>query len=134
MKVLFVSAVLPYPLYSGGQIRIYNLLKRLGKKHEIHLYSFIRSDKEKEYISELSFCKTVTTVLRGHAWRPNYLLKTITSSYPFLWNTYHNSDMLSFLSDEIAKGGYDCIHIEPGYVWPSIPTEHKIPIVIANQY
>ena len=131
MKVLFVSAVLPYPLYSGGQIRIYNLLKRLAKKHEIHLYSFIRSEKEKEYVSNLSFCKTVTTVLRGRAWQPKYLLKTLTNPYPFLWNTYHNSEMLSLLSDEIAKGQYDLIHIEPGYVWPSIPTEHKIPIVIA---
>ena len=33
MNILFVSAVLPYPLYSGGQIRIYNLLKRLSKRH-----------------------------------------------------------------------------------------------------
>ena len=132
MKILFVSAVLPYPLYSGGQIRIYNLLKRLAEKHEIHLYSFIRSDKEKEYLPKLSFCKKVVTIHRGHAWQPKYVFKTLTGSYPFLWNTYHNSEMQSLLSDEIVKGQYDLIHIEPGYVWPSIPTEHKIPIVIAE--
>ena len=56
MKILFVSAVLPYPLHSGGQIRIYNLLKRLSTKHEIHLFSFIRSESEKKYFSELTFC------------------------------------------------------------------------------
>jgi len=132
MKILFVSAVLPYPLHSGGQIRIYNLLKRLSGKHEIHLFSFIRSEKEKEYLSKLSFCKRVVTVMRGHAWQPKYLWGTLTNSYPFLWNTYHNSQMLSLLSDEVSRGAYDLIHIEPGYVWPSIPTEHKIPIVIAE--
>lgn len=132
MKILFVSAVLPYPLHSGGQIRMYNLLKRLGKKHEISLYAFIRSEKEKQYIPQLSFCKKVVTILRGRAWQPKYLFKTIASSYPFLWNTYHNSHMLSLLSDEIAKGRYDLIHIEPGYVWPSLPAEHNIPIVIAE--
>ncbi len=132
MKILFVSAVLPYPLYSGGQIRIYNLLKRLVEKHEIHLYSFIRSDKEKEYLPKLSFCKKVVTVYRGHAWQPKYVLKTLTNPYPFLWNTYYNSEMLSLLSDEIAKGEYDLVHIEPGYVWPSIPTQHRVPIVIAE--
>lgn len=132
MKILFVSALLPYPLYSGGQIRIYNLLKRLGGTHEIHLYSFIRSEKENEYLSNLRFCKSVTTVLRGRAWQPKYLFRTLTGPYPFLWSTYHNTEMLSLLSDEIAKGHYDLIHIEPGYVWPSIPTETRIPIVIAE--
>jgi glycosyltransferase involved in cell wall biosynthesis len=132
MKVLFVSAVLPYPLYSGGQIRIYNLLKRLSKRHEIHLYAFIRSESENKYLSKLDFCKSVTTVLRGRAWQPKYLYKTLTNSYPLLWNSYHNSKMQSLLADEIVKGGYDLLHIEPGYVWPSIPTEHRVPIVIAE--
>jgi glycosyltransferase involved in cell wall biosynthesis len=29
-------------------------------------------------------------------------------------------------------GTYDLVHIEPGYVWPSVPTEHRIPIVVAE--
>lgn len=132
MKILFVSAVLPYPLYSGGQTRMYNLLKRLSPKHEIHLYSFIRSEKEKEYVKDLGFCKSVTTVLRGRVWQPKYLFKSITGAYPLLWQSYHNPDMLALLSDEIVKGNYDLIHIEPGYVWPSIPTEHRVPIVLAE--
>ncbi len=132
MKILFVSAVLPYPLHSGGQIRIYNLLKRLSKKHEIHLHSFIRSDSEKKYLPELSFCKKVVTVLRGRVWQSKYLFKTVTTSYPLLWSSYHSSDMLSLLSDEIAGGQYDLMHIEPGYVWPSIPTEQRLPIVVAE--
>lgn len=132
MKVLVVSAVLPYPLHSGGQIRLYNLLKRLAKGDEIHLYSFIRSEKEKEYLPALSFCKTITTVMRGGVWQPKYLLETLVSSYPLLWTSYHNGQMLSLLSDEIARGNYDLIHIEPGYVWPSIPTEHRVPIVVSE--
>jgi glycosyltransferase involved in cell wall biosynthesis len=132
MKILFVSAVLPYPLHSGGQIRIYNLLKRLANKHEIHLYAFIRSTSEKKYLPQLSFCKTVTTVLRGRGWHPKYLLKALTSSYPLLWSGYHNSEMLAALADEISQGKHDFVHIEPGYVWPSVPTEHRIPIVVAE--
>jgi len=132
MKILFVSAVLPYPLHSGGQIRIYNLLKRLGGSHEIHLYSFIRAESEKKYLPQLSFCTSVATVLRGRVWQPKYLLKTLTGSYPLLWSSYYNSDMLTALADEITVGNYDLIHIEPGYVWPSIPTEHRIPIVVAE--
>ncbi len=132
MKVLFVSAVLPYPLHSGGQIRIYNLLKRLGQKHEIHLFAFIRSEEEKKYLPKLSFCKSVHTVLRGRAWQPKYLWNTLTGTYPLLWSSYHSSEMLALLSSDVAGGNYNLIHIEPGYVWPAIPTEHRIPIVIAE--
>ncbi len=132
MKILFVSAVLPYPLHSGGQIRIYNLLKRLARIHEIHLYAFIRSESEKKYMPELSFCRSVTTVLRGRVWQPRYIFKAFTGPYPLLWNSYHNSEMLALLSDEVAKGKYNLVHIEPGYVWPSIPTEHRIPIVVVE--
>jgi len=131
MKILFISAVLPYPLHSGGQIRIYNLLKRLAATHEIHLFSFIRSETEKKYLPELRFCKNVTTVHRGRVWQAKYLFKTLTSSYPLLWTSYHSSEMLALLSDEVAKGKYDLIQIEPGYVWPSLP-ETRVPVVVCE--
>lgn len=131
MKILFVSAVLPYPLYSGGQVRIYNLLKRLASTHEIHLYSFIRSEKEKQYLPKLRFCKNVTTVHRGRVWQPKYLLGSLTSTYPLLWASYHNSEMLSLLADELTKGKYDVVHLEPGYVWPSLP-ETRVPVVVCE--
>lgn len=131
MKILFVSAVLPYPLYSGGQIRIYNLLKRLSTIHEIHLFSFIRSADEKEELSHVSFCRRVVTVVRGRVWQPKYLFKTISTSYPLLWSSYHNSEMLSLLSDELARGGYDLVHLEPGYVWPSLP-QSNTPVVVCE--
>ena len=69
--------------------------------------------------------------MRGRVWQPTYLLKTITSSYPLLWSSYHNVEMISLLSDEIVKGKYDLIHMEPGYVWPSIP-ETRIPVVVCE--
>ena len=37
MKILMISSYLPYPLYSGGQVRLFNLIKELSGKHEITL-------------------------------------------------------------------------------------------------
>ena len=45
-----LTPYLPYPLHSGGQIRSYNLLKNLSKKHQITLFSFIRLTDEKKYM------------------------------------------------------------------------------------
>ena len=87
MNILFVTAVLPYPLHSGGQIRIYNLLKRLSKKHKITLVSFIRNQQEQEYKKNLDFCTAVQMVVRGRAMQPSYIIKSIfPTPRPFMVN------------------------------------------------
>ncbi|MCC6711643.1 MAG: glycosyl transferase family 1, partial [Candidatus Pacebacteria bacterium] len=53
MKILMLTPYLPYPLLSGGQIRTYNLLKKLATKHEITLFALIKNEEEKKYIPEL---------------------------------------------------------------------------------
>ena len=130
MKILFVSAVLPYPLYSGGQVRIYNLLKQLSRSHKITLFSFIRSEEERTYESKLSFLASVHMVYRGRALTPRYLTK-IFSKYPLLLETYNNEKMRQLLFTELKNNQYDLIHIEPYYVFPSIP-DVSIPLVVAE--
>lgn len=131
MNVLFVSAVFPYPLYSGGQVRIYNLLRLLSKTHSITLCAFIRSDEEKKYISALSFCTKVITVKRGRAWQLKYISKTVFSTYPFLYASYENVEMRTRISQELSEHSYDIVHLEPSYVWPSVPNMH-VPTVVAE--
>lgn len=131
MKILFVSAVLPYPLHSGGQVRIFNLLTLLSKTHDITLCAFTRSDEEKKYISELSFCKKVITVNRGHVWQMKYLIKTACSTYPLLYSSYQNEEMRTRIAQELSENFYDLIHLEPSYVWPAVP-QTQIPIVVAE--
>src|SRR3989344_1464692 len=97
MKILFVSAVLPYPLVSGGHVRIYNLLKRLSKQHEITLCSFIRDSSELGYVDNLRFCRFVYMIHRGGAWQPRYLANTIFGRYPFLLTTYDHGAMRELL-------------------------------------
>ena len=54
MKILMLTPYLPYPLLSGGQIRSYNLLKNLAKKHQITLVALIKHDDEKKYIANIA--------------------------------------------------------------------------------
>ncbi len=142
MKILFVSAVLPYPLYSGGQIRVYNLLQILSRKHTIDLYTFIRHQEELGYLSQLAFCHDVATVYRGRAWQLQYIIRSMSGPYPFVFATYDIARMRERIARAIASTSYDVIHIEPGYVWPSLPTiqtpfvvgEHNIEHAVYEQY
>lgn len=131
MKILVVSAVLPYPLHSGGQIRMYNLLKRLSRRHSITLVSFIRSDEERTYLKKLSFCESVHVVVRGRAWQPSYVLRATFGKYPFLLSTYDNARMRILLDQILSRKTYDLVHLEPFYVMPSIP-KFSIPLVISE--
>jgi len=112
-------------------VRIYNLLKRLSQKHDIALYAFIRDEKEKQYLKDLSFCKKVVTVKRGRAWQFRYVMRALTCSYPLLLSTYDSARMRELIADELQRRQYDIIHIEPGYVWPSLPRT-KLPVVVSE--
>lgn len=120
---------------------MYQLLKRLSKKHSITLFSFIRSSKEKEYLKELSFLNRVETVYRGKALQLKYLLGAL-GNYSWLLSSYNNSDMRARITHELATHSYDLVHIEPFYVYPSLPklsiplvtSEHNIEYSIYEQF
>ena len=66
MKILMLTPYLPYPLLSGGQIRTYNLLKKMSHKHEITLFALIKNNQEKQYIGELKkYCQVVRVFKRS---------------------------------------------------------------------
>lgn len=131
MNVLFVSALLPYPLYSGGQVRIYNLLKLLSRKHTITLYTFLRDHQEAAYIPKLPFLHRIEYVHRGIAMQPSYIVRSILGKYPLLLSSYTNAILRDRIHKELRKNAYDLIHIEPFYVWPSVP-EAEIPLVVGE--
>lgn len=61
-KVLIISPIFPYPLESGGQVRIFNLIKHLADRFDIALLSPIGEGQE-DLISALRpYCYRIETV------------------------------------------------------------------------
>lgn len=110
---------------------MYNLLKRLSLKHKITLVSFIRDEKERVHKKDLSFCHEVYMINRGRAWQARYIARAVFTRMPFLLSTYTNGKMHRLLTDLLAKNTYDLLHLEPFYVWPSIPNT-DVPIVVSE--
>lgn len=128
-----ITPYLPFPLVSGGQIRTYNLLKNLAKKHKITLASFIRDPSEKKYLKNLEpYCEKVIIFKRRKAWSPfNIILSGITP-FPFLVSIYFDMGVRKKIKEELQKEKYDLIHAETFYVMPNIP-ETKVPIFLVEQ-
>ncbi|MGI5826815.1 MAG: glycosyl transferase family 1, partial [Patescibacteria group bacterium] len=65
MKILMLTPYFSYPPHSGGQTRSYNLIKHLGEKHEITLFSLIKDESERQFIGEMEkYCKKVKVFTR----------------------------------------------------------------------
>ncbi len=63
MKILCLTPRLPFPPDRGDRLRAFNILKRLGGEHELHLLSFIASGEERQNTAALEpFCRSVQVV------------------------------------------------------------------------
>jgi len=134
MKILMLTPYLPFPLLSGGQIRTYNLLKKLAKKHEITLFALIKDNKEKEYIPEIAkYCKKVKVFKRSSKpFTLSNIIKTAFSSFPFLAIRNHAPKAIQAVKKELSSNIYDLIHAETFYMMPHLP-ETKIPTILVEQ-
>lgn len=129
-----LTPYLPYPLLSGGQIRTYNLLKKLANKHEVTLFALIKDDSEKQYIDELEkYCSKVKVFKRSkQPFTFKNILKTAFSTFPFLVIRNHVTETIAAVKKELATEQYDLIHAETFYMMPHIP-QTQIPTILVEQ-
>lgn len=134
MKILMLTPYLPYPLLSGGQIRTYNLLKKLADKHEITLFALIKDDSERQYIAELEkYCTKVKVFTRSKKpFTPQNVIKAIFSTYPFLVIRNHAPQTIDAINQELSENHYDLIHAETFYMMPHLP-KTSIPTILVEQ-
>lgn len=129
-----LTPYLPYPPSSGGQVRSYNLIKNLSKNHQITLFSLIKNEKEKSYVSELEkYCTKVRVFNRpSKPWTLKNILRTGFSLYPFLVIRNLSEDEKKSVIEELNTEEYDLIHAETFYVMPHIP-KTETPILLVDQ-
>ncbi len=132
MKILMVSSFLPYPLVNGGNIRLYNLIKQLSKKHEITLVCERRNFQKDSDVEEIKkYCKKVLTVRRKKQWSFVNILKTAFSLSPFLIVGHTSFLMRDKIKKELKDQQFDLIHVETFYVLQNVPRTN-VPIVLAE--
>jgi len=132
MKILVIASYLPYPLHSGGQVRLYNLIKELAQHHEITLICEKRSHQTRDDINELAkICKEVITVPRRTQWSFTNLFKSIFSINSFLITGHTHPGLRQKIQETLENDSFDVIHVETFYVRQNIG-KTKTPIVVAD--
>jgi glycosyltransferase involved in cell wall biosynthesis len=128
MRILFLTAHLPFPPLSGGRRREFELISRLGRNYEIHLCSITKSWQiDSKYVHELrSRCTSVDLFKalarddREHSIYPNQMRRHISDEA-----TLHISKLL-------RKERFDIVHVEGYYLMQHLPAELDVPILLVE--
>ncbi len=132
MKILLVSSYLPYPLYSGGHIRLYNLLQELSKNNEITLVCEARKDQTASDIEVVKkLVKELHVFPRKKQWSLETITKTGISENAFLITGHNLPEMKALVTRLLIKEAFDVIHVETSYVLQNVP-KTNIPIILTE--
>lgn len=127
-----VSSYLPYPLLDGGRIRLYNLIKLLGKKHEITLICEKWPPQTESDVDEVKkICKKVLVYDRPKAMSAGNLTKSLLSTNPMLTTVHGHSGFKKLIKNELENNKFDLIHVETFYVFQNLP-KTNIPVVLVE--
>ncbi len=113
MKILFVTASLPYPPQQGGALRTYGLLHGLHQAgHELTLLSF--SDTDTSYMGTPleTFCKKIETVAFPTRSKSDRLRDLLLTSEPDIGRRLYSEAFEKRLKELIKTDQFDVIQFE----------------------
>ncbi len=128
MKILFLTAHLPYPPFSGGRRREFELISRLSKSFEIHLCSITKSwGTDRMYIKELlQYCASVKLFEAGAPTNKEQQY----DQYPHQMIKHMSEEASSYISFLLKNQSFDLVHIEGYYLLQHLPTKLELPILL----
>ncbi|MDQ3873202.1 MAG: glycosyltransferase family 4 protein [Thermoproteota archaeon] len=128
MKILFLTAHLPYPPFSGGRRREFELISKLSKRFDIHLCSITKSLKTDSVYADdlLQYCTTVKLFECCPTDNQQYV------SYPHQMKKYISEEATSYVSALLKNQRFDLAHVEGYYLLQHVPVNSGVPIVLVE--
>lgn len=129
MRILFLTAHLPFPPVSGGRRREFELLSRLGKKFEVHLCSLTTDLQiDTENAKELQgFCQSVSLFKAQEIPQNKYACR-----YPWLMRRYYSDQAIIQISQMLAEKKFDIVHVEGYYLMQLVRCNSGVHILLVE--
>lgn len=120
MRILIITAALPYPPISGNPLRVYNLLRRMTEEYEVWLVTFVRGSAAAESLSHLQeFCHGVEAVeyqQLGALVRPFDFFRYLLTGKPPDLRLYYSEELVSKIQHLVSKIDFDIVEIVDSYM------------------
>jgi polysaccharide biosynthesis protein PslH len=129
MRILFLTAHLPFPPASGGRRREFELISRLGNDFEMHLCSLTESPEiDNKYVEKLrSYCESISMFETEPFPSTNEAIR-----YPSLMRRYYSKDGFQGISRLLRSSEFDIIHVEGSYLMQLISEDCHLPILLVE--
>lgn len=116
MRILLISRRIPYPPNTGYPQRVYNLLYRTAREHEIWLATFIHANQDPNEIAHLkNFCKGVETAIfqnHGAISHPVKAMLYYFKGIPPELRMYESRELAGKINNLVTQVEFDIIQIE----------------------
>jgi sugar transferase (PEP-CTERM/EpsH1 system associated) len=115
MKILWVKSDFLYPPDTGGKIRSYNILKQLGRFHDV---SYLCLSVEEPAGKDIEHLKSICKNIEYLKFAPDEkfssgfyaaLLKNLFSPYPYVISKYNDPRITNKIREYIAAGDVDIV-------------------------
>ena len=128
MRILFLTAHLPFPPFSGGRRREFELISRLGKDFEIYLCSISKTwETDRMYISNLlCSCASVNLFKAVFNDTKQYAI------YPNQIKRHTCEEARSYISFLMKNKAFDVVHVEGYYLMQHLPIKPQIPVLLVE--
>lgn len=116
MRILMIANYVPYPEISGGRIRIYNLLRRVAKRHDVSLAALLGSPGDADGVPHLrQFCSNIETAVMDRRSRlakaPGMLRYALQGKPPEL-KLLHSEELVGKIAKLFSAVDFDIVQIE----------------------
>jgi len=113
MKLLFLTARMPYPPVRGDALVPFHRLKRLSRHHEITLLTFYQSDEELRHVQKLEpYCARIVTVKHSPVKGILAMLSHgLFSRLPFQVLYYQSRSYREALQRLLEEHEFDLVHV-----------------------
>jgi glycosyltransferase involved in cell wall biosynthesis len=113
MRILFLTPQLPYPPHQGTTIRNYNIIANLAPRHEIHLLSFVHSQREIDAATPLhQHCRSIEGVLAPRRSPLKRSLSVFLSPLPDMALRLPSEEFQARLAAVLRREPFDVVQIE----------------------
>jgi len=131
MKLLFTANRFPYPPYRGDKLKIYHLARRLARRHEVHLLTFLQDKSDLQYLPELEKIFTeihLVPLSRAQSYVNSAL--AFFHTQPFQVRYFHSAAMHQKVQELYATHQYDAVHVQHLRMAPYWATIGDVPRIL----